>query len=565
MFYNSLQYSGTKTVGERNCIICTNHALAQSIPPGPPRRHRATLPSSPARTPTTGLFPEGDRLEAHDEVRPTAMRLPPRSFPASRPLLRMDLQSPGQDGQREAQLASRPALSGRHQTAPQTQGHAGQDGAPLANRFSSPGEASREYRLTSGCAAWSHYRLFSALRLPTVAYPACSPSLAPHRPPSGSRSDEKSGLGANALASRPFSTRTFDTRPHRNCRGFRVWAKAYPLRIPLEALRLQQPGTDSAVGRSTPMLEKRHPGPGRVCFKRLSGGALPASLHSRLNTGLHVAQSRRFFQRLHRIARGHEFMRKISRETGIHDGFRHRPPLQLLRAVQLMPAGYAAGVEVSDVLDVLPDGADDRAFHDLHVINVIQQLHARRIHALDEFHAPDRVVALIVVVVDLAVEQFHADGDAFVFGELLHAVQADDAVVEALRVRLAAPVARERNYVGYLGGRGPRDVFLHLAHQSIMVFLAVKAIADGAGAGRHGRNQPVLLHGGPLLVVDQIDTLEADARPFASQVVEADLAVAPARRGLLQAALQRGRLGAQGGQGSRRARQLEYGSSCHSC
>src|ERR1017187_361548 len=53
---------------------------------------------------------------------------------------------------------------------------------------------SREYRLTSGCAAWSHYRLFSALRLPTVAYPACSPSLAPHRPPSGSRSDEKSGL-----------------------------------------------------------------------------------------------------------------------------------------------------------------------------------------------------------------------------------------------------------------------------------------------------------------------------------------------------------------------------------
>src|ERR1019366_2718556 len=139
---------------------------------------------------------------AHDEVRPTAMRLPPRSFPASRPLLRMDLQSPGQDGKREAQLASRPALSGRHQTAPQTQGHAGQDGAPLANRFSSPGEASREYRLTSGCAAWSHYRLFSALRLPTVAYPACSPSLAPHRPPSGSRSDEKSGLAPSLPGAR---------------------------------------------------------------------------------------------------------------------------------------------------------------------------------------------------------------------------------------------------------------------------------------------------------------------------------------------------------------------------
>src|SRR5271165_6704626 len=177
-FYNSLQYYGTTTVGKRICIICIKHARAQSIPPGPPRHYRASVPPGPAGTPTTGLFPEGDRLEAHDEVRPPAVRLPPRSFPASRPLLRMDLQGQGQDGQREAQPASRPALSGRHQTAPQTQGRSGQDGAPVANRFSSPGEASREYRLTSGCATSSHYRLISALRLPAVAYPARSPPLA---------------------------------------------------------------------------------------------------------------------------------------------------------------------------------------------------------------------------------------------------------------------------------------------------------------------------------------------------------------------------------------------------
>src|ERR1017187_9328607 len=254
MFYNSLQYSGTKTVGLRNCIICTNHALAQSIPPGPPRRHRATLPSSPARTPTTGLFPEGDRLEAHDEVRPTAMRLPPRSFPASRPLLRMDLQSPGQDGQREAQLASRPALSGRHQTAPQTQGHAGQDGAPLANRFSSPGEASREYRLTSGCAAWSHYRLFSALRLPTVAYPACSPSLAPHRPPSGSRSDEKSGLAPEDSTKRRWrAARPSMPTGSRDVAAFLAAVRAMPVRCQPPRKVRQRPSTRrrSPFGRHT--------------------------------------------------------------------------------------------------------------------------------------------------------------------------------------------------------------------------------------------------------------------------------------------------------------------------
>src|SRR5450756_1903468 len=81
-------------------IICINHARAQSTPPGPSWRPRPTLPPGPASTPPTGLFPEGNRLEANDEVRPTAVCLPPRSCPASRPLLRMDLQGQGQDGQR---------------------------------------------------------------------------------------------------------------------------------------------------------------------------------------------------------------------------------------------------------------------------------------------------------------------------------------------------------------------------------------------------------------------------------------------------------------------------------
>src|ERR1039457_2013016 len=128
-------------------VFCINHARAQSTPPCPSWRRRPTLPPGPARTPPTGLFPEGDRLEANDEVRPAAVWLSSRPCPASCPLLRMDVQGQGQDRQREAQPASRPALSGRHQTAPETQRRSGQDGAPLANRLSSPGEGGGEYRL----------------------------------------------------------------------------------------------------------------------------------------------------------------------------------------------------------------------------------------------------------------------------------------------------------------------------------------------------------------------------------------------------------------------------------
>ena len=46
-------------------------------------------------------------------------------------------------------------------------------------------------------------------------------------------------------------------------------------------------------------------------------------------------------------------------ELEIGDRLGDRPPVQLLRVVELVPAGDAAGVEVADVLDVLLDGADD--------------------------------------------------------------------------------------------------------------------------------------------------------------------------------------------------------------
>ena len=109
-------------------------------------------------------------------------------------------------------------------------------------------------------------------------------------------------------------------------------------------------------------------------------------------------------------------------------------PVQFLRVVELVPAGHAAGVEVGDVLDVVADGADDVALHDLHVVDVVEQLHARRVHALHHLDAPRGVVALVVLVIHLAVQQFQADRDAVVFGHLLDALKPDDAVVAAFVV-----------------------------------------------------------------------------------------------------------------------------------
>ena len=44
-----------------------------------------------------------------------------------------------------------------------------------------------------------------------------------------------------------------------------------------------------------------------------------------------------------------------------------------------MPAGVATSMEVSDPLIVIPDIADDVAIHDLRMIDIEQDFHARRI------------------------------------------------------------------------------------------------------------------------------------------------------------------------------------------
>ena len=53
-------------------------------------------------------------------------------------------------------------------------------------------------------------------------------------------------------------------------------------------------------------------------------------------------------------------------------------------------------------------------------------------------HAPRRVVAHVVGMVDLAVEQLHADGHAVVFRDLLHAIEPGDGVACAFVVGHAA-------------------------------------------------------------------------------------------------------------------------------
>ena len=90
---------------------------------------------------------------------------------------------------------------------------------------------------------------------------------------------------------------------------------------------------------------------------------------------------------------------------------------------------------------IFADRADHIAFHDLHVVDIVEQLEVFGADAFDQLDTPASVVAHVILVIHLAVEQFHADGDFVLFGQRHQSFEADDADVQPLFVRHLSAIA----------------------------------------------------------------------------------------------------------------------------
>src|SRR6185436_17480575 len=101
-----------------------------------------------------------------------------------------------------------------------------------------------------------------------------------------------------------------------------------------------------------------------------------------------IAQLERLAERAHRVARGDELLGEVAGEALVRDGLADGGVLELLGLVELVAAGDAAGVVVADVLEVVGDRADHVALHDLHVVDVVEELEAGRGDGLDQLDPP---------------------------------------------------------------------------------------------------------------------------------------------------------------------------------
>src|SRR6202158_5472078 len=229
------------------------------------------------------------------------------------------------------------------------------------------------------------------------------------------------------------------------------------------------------------------------------------------------------------IARGDEFVSDVAAEVCSGDAAHDAVPLNFLGAVEFVAAGNATGVEVGDPIDVFLDGADQVTFHDLHVINVVEQLDAGRINGLDDLHSPSGVVAHVVFVVDLAVEELDADGDAVVLGDFLDAVETGDGVFGALFVGHPIAVAGESNHVGHAGLGGEGNVFAKTFLKLGVVFDAVHGAANFAAAGvTHAADETIASGDFEFVGIEQVDGPQTDLCGVGTKLVEWNLLVTPA-------------------------------------
>src|SRR5690242_18314342 len=96
-----------------------------------------------------------------------------------------------------------------------------------------------------------------------------------------------------------------------------------------------------------------------------------ATATNEISSALRIADLEGLFERLAHILRAVVLVRQPTGISQLHDGRGHGAIVQLLSGIDLMPPRYAARVEMADPPEVVLDGVDDVALHDLHVVDVV--------------------------------------------------------------------------------------------------------------------------------------------------------------------------------------------------
>ncbi len=191
---------------------------------------------------------------------------------------------------------------------------------------------------------------------------------------------------------------------------------------------------------------------------------------------------------------------------------------------------------------VLADGGDDVAFHDLHVVDVVEQAEVPRTQPLAQRDAPFGVIAQVIVVIHLGIQQFHHQHHAALLGVAEDALQPRFGVGQPLLGIHAVAIAGEADEVAVAGIGHQVDVAGVARHQLVVELGSGETLHQvDLRAIAHRAEHAMRLQRRPVVRPDQIDGGEADVLHRLAELRDRQVRERPAGDRLLQATLERER------------------------
>src|SRR5919199_6221002 len=187
-----------------------------------------------------------------------------------------------------------------------------------------------------------------------------------------------------------------------------------------------------------------------------------------------VAEGESSFERRGRGTLRNQLLPDEACIAGGGDGAYDRGITQLLGLVKLVPARIAGSMVMADAVMMRANGADDITFHDLHVINIVEQLDTWGIDHSDDLSTPVCVVALVITVIHLAVEQLQHEGHAGVLGHPCDAAHAFGRNRSPILVRQPCSIAAETDQVRDAPLRGEIDPRTKHHHETDCLMRAMR-------------------------------------------------------------------------------------------
>src|SRR5581483_2351524 len=229
-------------------------------------------------------------------------------------------------------------------------------------------------------------------------------------------------------------------------------------------------------------------------------------------------------------------MRQITTIPCFQDRAYNRWIVQFLRFIQIVTARIPGSMIMGEVWVILTNGADNIPFHNLHMINVVQQLDAWRVHQLTHLNSPRCFITLVIRVIHLAIQQLQDQRYPRILSSLCYTPQALCRDLYSGRIIQPTTITAEANEIRNAPLFCQRNALKNLSLNALVVLAPVQPLADRHMPTCRGDGESILFNKRPILLSNKLHCSITDLGCCRQQFFRLDIIarIAPPAKGLFE-------------------------------